>query len=297
MYGQARLYVKTQQGNPIGWVDVRTGERVIEVPELQPAFEAAIAAVQPDIPPAYTPRRVILESVETTHRPKGDGPSPRRSTPDPDQSVWTPVERTATGSAKRRSARSARTPVSRPTLSTNSAPGAAASTEVAIVQTEKFRFGRLDVASDRCHLWRGTTGLQLVTRQLNTLSGREADWDYLTTTDLGIEDAAVDFVVGGPGGIFAIDVITPTTAVFRGTGFARRTSEVLTRAMESGIWVRHLLVPVGFSLAEAALLPEELPLIARRQLLSYLVSQPQSLSPSEVELALGYARLRWTWRS
>jgi len=295
MYGQARLYVKTQQGTPIGWVDVRTGERVIEVPELQPAFEAAIAAVQPGIPPAYTPRRAMLESVEATHRPKGDGPVPRRSVADPDEPVWAPVARESAPTSGRKGHRSARTPSSRPTPAVTE-PTVSTSKELAVLHTDRFRFGRVDALSDRYQLWRGASEMQLVARQLNAISRRD-EWDYLTQSDLGMDDAAVDFVVGGPGGVFAIDVITPSTPAFRGTGFAKRTSEVLTRAMESGIWVRHILVPVGFSVAQAALLPAELPLISRRQLTTFLMSQPQLLSPEQVELALGYARLHWTWRS
>lgn len=295
MYGQARLYVKTQQGTPIGWVDVRTGERVLEVPELQPAFEAAIAAAQPGIPPAYTPRRGMLESVETSRRPKGDGPAPRRFVADLDQSVWAPVEQKTAPAHSRKAPRSSTSATSRPAPIIPQ-PVTGHSTELVRLQTEKLRFGRVDALADRYQLWRGANELQIVAKQLNAIS-RDSDWDYLTTSDLGVDEAAVDFVAGGPGGIFAIDVITPQTSAFRGAGFARQTSEVLTRAMESAIWVRHLLVPVGFSVAQAAQLPTELPLISRRQLTGYLNSQPQLLSADQVELALGYARLHWTWRS
>jgi hypothetical protein len=291
MYGQARLYVKTQQGTPIGWVDVRTGERVIEVPELQPAFEAAIAAVQPGIPAAYTPRRAQLESVESPRRPKGDGPAPQRVLIDPDQPLWTAVERPKTASP--RSQRSARTQ-SKKAAATKVV--ASSSTELAVITQEPFQFGRLDAMMDRYQLWRGATPTALVARQLNALGRRDATWDYLSASDLGIEDAVVDFLVGGPAGVFAIDVITPTTAHFPGAGLAKRASEVLTRAMNAPIWVRHVLVPVGFSAAEAALLPTELPLVTRRRLPSYLLAQPTLLDSADVELALGYARLRWTWR-
>lgn len=295
MYGQARLYVKTQQGTPIGWVDVRTGERVIEVPDLQPAFEAAIAAVQPGIPADYTPRRALLESVEATHRPKGDGPVPRRSVADPEAPVWAPVERESAQTSGRKGHRSAGTPSARPTPAV-AEPAVSTSKELAVLHTDRFRFGRVDALADRYQLWRGASEMRLVARQLNAISRRNG-WDYLTQPDLGLDDAAVDFVVGGPGGLFVIDVITPTTPTFRGTGFAKLTSQVLTRAMESAVWVRHILVPVGFSVAQAALLPAELPLVPRRQLTTFLLGQPEVLSPDQVELALGYARLRWTWRS
>ncbi|PFG17116.1 hypothetical protein ATK74_1677 [Propionicimonas paludicola] len=283
MYGQARLYVKTQQGNPIGWVDVHTGERVIEVPELQAAFETAIAAVQPGIPMAYTPRRALLESVESGRRPNGDEPTPRRTVVE-EVPEWTPVARPTT-SAKPRSTRAPRT-------RTSTSP-ASQSTDSALPRLD---MGRLDALTDRYRLWRGTTERQVLTRQLNAFISREPDWDYLSSDDLGIDNAAVDFLVAGPGGVFTIDVITPTSPAFRGAGFTKRASHVLGRAMESPVWVRHLLVPVGFSPAEAAALPTELPLISRRQLAGFLLRQPTQLQPGDVELALGYARLRWTWR-
>ena len=209
MYGQARLYVKTQQGNPIGWVDVRTGERVIEVPELQAAFEAAIAAVQPGIPMAYTPRRALLESVESGRRTKGDGPAPRRTVIE-GLPEWTPVTQ-PTASA---SPSSARTPGARTTASS-----ATQATDSALPQ---LHVSRLDALADRYRIWRGATEWQLLTRQLNAFISRAPDWDYLSRDNLGIDNAAVDFVIGGPGGFFAVDVITPNSPAFRGAGFTKR---------------------------------------------------------------------------
>lgn len=289
MYGQARLYVKTQTGRPIGWVDVRTGERVIEVPEMQPAFEAAIAAAQPGIPAAYTPRRAQLQSVTAGRGTKTETPAPRRLVPDPDQPVWSVVTETGKPDTQRRGRRSAATP------STAASPQT--STELAVPEQEKFRFGRLDALADRLRLRHGATEQQVLAQTLGAFIGRQPGWDYLAAADLGIADAAVDFVVGGPAGIFAIDVITPTMSAFRGTGFAKRASIVLTSAMEAPVWVRHVLVPIGFSTAEVALLPTELPMVSRRQLRGFLLRQPHVLSAGDVELALGYARLHWTWRS
>jgi len=287
MYGHARLYVKTQQGRPIGWVDVRTGERVLEVPEMQADFEAAIAAVQPAIPAAHTPRRALLESV-AAGRTRIETPAPRRSVPDPDQPVWSVVAEADLPSSRRRGRRSDRTP--NPAASPMSA-------ELAVPQQERLRLGRMDALADRIRLRRGATEQQVLAHRLSSFVERQPGWDYLTTDDLGITDAAVDFLVGGPAGIFAIDVVTPTTAAFRGAGFAKRASIVLTGAMETPVWVRHALVPIGFTAAEAALLPAELPLVSRRQLPGFLLRQPHVLSVGEVELALGYARLHWTWRS
>lgn|GEM_PF-2657075 len=297
MYGQSRLYVKTQQGHPIGWVDIHTGERLLEVPELHTAFEAAIAAAQPGIPAAYTPRRARLEQVASGHRPKGDSPEPRRMQAEPEQPVWSPKEQASPASAAKKGLRLSRVTAPRLTLSAPSASAIEPGEEGVPAQPVELRFGRIDALQERRKLRRGATELQLLAQQLNAFAGQEQDWDYLTAGDLGIEDAAVDFVVGGPGGIFAIDVITPTTASFRGTGFAKRAGQVLGRAMEAPVWVRHLLVPIGFSVADLAELPSELPLISRRQLPGFLASQPRCLSAGDVELALGYARLHWSWRN
>ena len=160
----------------------------------------------------------------------------------------------------------------------------------------QVQLGRLDALADGFRLWRGASARDLVQGQLTALSRQAMPWSCLRGNDLGTDDATVDFLVGGPGGIFAIDVITPQMVTLPSPAFARRTSEVLSRATESALWVRHLLVPVGFSMSQAAALPELLPLVSRRQLPDFLAGQPQLLTPDEVELALGYARLRWTWR-
>lgn len=43
-YGKVRLYVTDGVGRPVGWVDELTGVATLDVPALEAAFDAAIAA-------------------------------------------------------------------------------------------------------------------------------------------------------------------------------------------------------------------------------------------------------------
>ena len=56
-----RLYVNTEEGRLVGWVDLASGERSLAMPELAAAFEAAISAAQTGGPRPYRPRRAAIE--------------------------------------------------------------------------------------------------------------------------------------------------------------------------------------------------------------------------------------------
>lgn len=42
-FGSRRLYVDTADGQHVGWIDLKTGHRVLAMPELSAAFELALA--------------------------------------------------------------------------------------------------------------------------------------------------------------------------------------------------------------------------------------------------------------
>ena len=45
-YGKDRLYVTTEDGQRVGWLDLLTGESTLEVPELTDAVHEAVNALQ-----------------------------------------------------------------------------------------------------------------------------------------------------------------------------------------------------------------------------------------------------------
>jgi hypothetical protein len=49
-YGKDRLYVSTDSGQRVGWLDLVTGEPTLEMPEMADAFHEAVAAHQSGLP-------------------------------------------------------------------------------------------------------------------------------------------------------------------------------------------------------------------------------------------------------
>ncbi|MGZ4651210.1 MAG: hypothetical protein ACXV3A_11835, partial [Kineosporiaceae bacterium] len=54
-YGKDRLYVSTQDGARVGWVDLLTGEQTLELAELADGFRAAVSAFLGGGGPSYEP--------------------------------------------------------------------------------------------------------------------------------------------------------------------------------------------------------------------------------------------------
>jgi len=48
-YGKDRLYVSTEDGQRVGWLDLPSGESTVELPEFSDAFPEAISAFQEDV--------------------------------------------------------------------------------------------------------------------------------------------------------------------------------------------------------------------------------------------------------
>lgn len=64
-YGKDRLYVSTQDGARVGWVDLLTGEQTLELAELADGFRAAVNALQGGGGPSYEPVAVAPEPAWT----------------------------------------------------------------------------------------------------------------------------------------------------------------------------------------------------------------------------------------
>lgn len=61
-YGRHLVAVSTLDGARVGWVDLASGERSVLLPELEAAFNAAVAAAA-DSPSQYIPRRAFADAV------------------------------------------------------------------------------------------------------------------------------------------------------------------------------------------------------------------------------------------
>jgi hypothetical protein len=63
MFGARRLYVDTADRRHVGWVDLNTGHRSLVMPELESAFDAAVADADAHDTP--TPRRALEAAIES----------------------------------------------------------------------------------------------------------------------------------------------------------------------------------------------------------------------------------------
>jgi hypothetical protein len=193
-FGLDRLYVNAVDGSRIGWVDLETGERLIELPELTDAFDSAVGQWEHEQPTAMksttttltpqvpaepeNPRRVEVLS------PLVEEPSPERvlvpmTTSDAGDS-WLDLSKNLPGEAVRAQATAAR----------HRQPVLTRLARVARVHTDE-------------RAWRiGAKGEQLVAKELTKLP---AGWHNLNAIPIGDNSADIDHLVIGPAGVFSLN--------------------------------------------------------------------------------------------
>jgi hypothetical protein len=100
-YGKDRLYVSTEDGQRVGWLDLMTGEPTVEMPELADAFHAAIRGHQIGAAPSVT--------EEVTPPSTGVAVEPEPCTPEAAYTVeveWTDLAQNRPGQGVRAEAES-----------------------------------------------------------------------------------------------------------------------------------------------------------------------------------------------
>jgi Nuclease-related domain len=290
-YGKDRAYVNTADGVRIGWVDFVSGERVIERPEFEAAFDAALAneGMVPAAPMLTATLPLVAAQPVVTAPP----PSVVAELPQPRGPVWVDLAENRPGQAAR---------------------------EQAIVQREAMRerskagtfIARLlDVKTDE-RAWRvGAEGEEAVGAQLAALA--KHGWRFLHAVRVGTQGSDIDHVAVGPGGVYTLN--TKTHRGHRVTVYERailvdgfkqpylrnsrheaiRAARLLTGACGFAVKVEPLIVV----LCDALIVkhqPSDVTVVGRRDIALWLRKRPAFLAASEVEAIWEFARRSTTWQ-
>lgn len=160
---------------------------------------------------------------------------------------------------------------------------------------------------------RGAIGERLVAEELARLVGIDARWGFLNSIPVG-DEADIDLFVVGPGGVYTINAkyhrgariwVGGDTLMVNGVRQpyvrnsrheARKAARLLTRATRLSVRVQGIVVPVDAHAFTVKAQPDDVHVINRARLTSYLRSQPATLQPTEVARIFNAARLSNTWR-
>src|SRR5450631_530901 len=170
-YGKDRLYVGIVDVVRIGWLDLVSGERVIERPDLQDLFESALAS-----------EGILRTAMPSTPAPSA-APMPQPSQPTAPRGF--DLAQNKPGQAAREQANAHRE----------------AMRERSKVMT--FLARALDVKTDE-RAWRvGADGEETVGAQLASLD--KHGWRFLHAVEVGERGSDIDHVAIGPGGVYTLN--------------------------------------------------------------------------------------------
>ena len=160
--------------------------------------------------------------------------------------------------------------------------------------------------------WRiGATGEQMVGHELNKLP---AGWHVLHAVPIGDHGSDIDHVVIGPRGVFTVNtknhpdgsvcvyeravwVNGHATNYLHNSRFeATRVTRILTHACEMAVEVHAAIVFVDPDKLTRKGTPPDVDVTCRRGLRTFLMQQPQRLTPPHVEHIFTVARNSLTWQ-
>jgi hypothetical protein len=310
-YGKDRLYVNTEAGEKVGWVDLIGGGTHLEPGADQQAFNLAVTAWRAE--GSSEPRST--QSLE---------PAPASPTPVPavtDSQLESPVSASGYLPASEASAATiaeeeqhGNAVASCVDLAANRAGAgpreqALAHKQAAPVRTLLARV--LGVHTDE-RAWRvGAVGEEKVGAQLAKLS---EDWKVLHGIPVGDQGSDIDHVVIGPGGVYTLNakrhpgakiwVAGRTFMVnghkqpyIRNSEFeAGRAARLLTAACGFPVSAVGVIVPVDADDIVIRTAPEAVHVVNRMRLVKWLRARPELLGPAQVEAIFTAARRLGTWQ-
>ena len=297
--GMDRLYVNDTTGTRLGWYDLQSGARMVEVAER--AVEVAAAIDSWLVGDSRAPRESVL------HPQVG-----AQSAPCPSLSPVTDIVPAPPSSVA----------VSTPTTNADPADLAAnragaAAREQAILRRQqapiRTTLARLLGVHTEERAWRiGAEGEEKVAAQLAKLGPR---WHILHAVPVGEHGADIDHVVIGPGGIFTLNTkhhpgakiwVAENTFMINGSRHpyihksrheAQRAASLLSRAAGRRVPVTALLVPVGADEVTIKRAPEDVVVVSRMKVRKWLASRPEVLSDADVSSVYAVARRADVWRA
>ena len=158
---------------------------------------------------------------------------------------------------------------------------------------------------------KGARGERIVGKRLTKLG---EEWHVLHSIPIGDRGTDIDHLVIGPGGVFTLNAknhlghrVWVHTRAFRVDGVSKteylgasrseasKTSRRLSAASGFPVLATGVIVVLADDLKIAGM-PEQTPVIARKQIAQWLSSQPVRLRQVEVESIFAAARLPSTWQ-
>lgn len=289
-YGHERLYAETPGGTALGYFDVKTGRYHSDDLSNLPILRAAIAdhlagkASESQHGPDASAPVEVSESDSTTE------PSPPLPSPGPP--AWHDLSANRAGSAARERATAER-----------EAQG-----------TVRHVLSRLVGARTEERAWRiGADGEQAVAAQLSALGPA---WRVLHAVRVGDRGSDIDHVAIGPAGVFTINAKHhPHTSIWVGGDTfmvnGQRVPYVRNSRHEARRAARLLTEQAGFPVGAIGLIavmgahkgfkiraqPEDgaVVVVQRKRISHYLRSQPDRLTPREIDAIYDIARRSSTW--
>lgn len=291
-FGHDRLYVKAEDGTPIGWACLRTG-----------AVEAPDAAAHIAVEQAVSSWRADEADESICVEPADPAPVPAPATPSVSSTAhaavnvlpgaciagWFDLALNRPGAGIREQAVKAR----------QAAPVRTFIARVARVHTDE-------------RAWRvGADGEDLVAARLAKL---DTEWRVLHSVPVGTCGADIDHVVIGPGGVFTINAKHhPGSRIWvKGDTFcvngrarpyvvkarheAQRASRVLTAAVGRPVPVMGVVVPVRADAFDVQEAPAGVGVVNRRHVERWLRQRPRLLVMEEVEAVFAMARRSTIWQ-
>lgn len=274
-----RLYVKTQTGFDVGYMDRRTGATHLTHSQWRPAFDVAVSR--------------FLAGVAIPTQP---GPGRRPSRPEAAATTapvveppWTDLTDNLAGQAVRVKADELR----------SAAPIRSLACRLLGVDTEERR-------------WRlGAAGEVAVARRLDRLDG---SWTVLHAVPVGDRGSDIDHVVIGPGGVVTVNTKNhPRAAVWVGGDTfmvnGHRQRYVHNSRHEAARAARLLSARLGFDVPVVGVIavvgasrgltirqqPRDVTILACRSLDRWLTGRPAVLRRGQAELVVDAARRSTTW--
>jgi hypothetical protein len=298
-YGNHRLYVKTEAGQDVGWVDLNSSKFGLDREDLRPEFELALREhavgylIEGDEVLVSGDRRVCRPNVAGD--PMGMHQWDDRSTPLPQlkqlEQPWTDLALNTPGQGIRTLAKAHR----------DAAP---------------FRTGvaRLfNVHTDERAYRVGADGEEATAKQLARLP---REWYALHSVPVGSHGSDIDHVVIGPGGVFTINTKHhPRSTVWvagetflingrrqpyvRDSRFeVKRAMRLLANATGSPVPVVGVIAVVG---AHEGFKVKEQPkggtvhVVSRKELAGWLMQRPVRFNTVEIGCIYDHARRSTTW--
>jgi hypothetical protein len=299
-FGHDRLYVRTDTGEAVGWLDLRTGTATLDRPDLAEGFHEAVAAyrgvAEIGVQPSASASANVMASIATVVPSKRGGsalPEPRS---EPAIAEWQDLA------------------LNRPGQGVRAEADALLSEMKSHSKLRTFLARAVDAKTDERAFRVGAEGEEAVGPRLERLTKR--GWHVLHSVPVGDRGSDIDHLLIGPGGVYtvntkkhpggrvwvgehAIRVNGQPTHYLRNSRFeAQRVTKTLLRRLGHEVPARAVLVFLtGTVVPQVAIkqMPADVLVLDRMDIPGVFKRAPQRLSPEQIDRIFEIARRSTTW--